>query len=112
MPKPRRSKYGNVKTTVQGFEFDSKKEASRFLQLQSMQRRGEISALEIQVRYELSITGYDGSTYKIADYIADFVYDLPDGTPVVEDVKGVLTAVYRLKRRLMLAIYGAEILET
>lgn len=97
---------------IDGFTFDSKKEATRYLVLRDMRRRGEVSDLELQVRFELSLTGIDGSRHKIADYVADFCYDLPDGTPVVEDVKGFRTDVYRLKRKLMLAIYGVEILET
>lgn len=108
----RGSKFGAIKTTVDGFTFDSKKEASRYIVLRDMQKRGEISDLELQVRFELSITGIDGTKHKIADYIADFCYDLRDGTPIVEDVKGVLTDVYKLKRKLMLAIYGVQILET
>jgi hypothetical protein len=43
-------------------------------------------------------------------YLADFVY-FQDGKQVVEDVKGVRTPVYRLKKRLVAEKYGIEIRE-
>lgn len=104
----RRGKYGAIKTTVDGITFDSKKEAARYVQLRNMQQRGEIADLEMQVRYRLEVNGL-----KIADYVADFVYfDAAKARPIVEDVKGVRTAVYKLKCKLMEAIHGIEILET
>lgn len=45
-------------------------------------------------------------------YIADFVYlDAATGKIVVEDVKGVKTEVYKLKRKLMLFFHGIRIKE-
>ena len=41
------------------------------------------------------------------EYVADFRYlDYERGGLVVEDVKGMKTDVYRLKRKLFLAKYG------
>jgi len=37
---------------------------------------------------------------------------MQDGKEVIEDVKGFKTPVYRLKKKLMLAIHGIDILET
>ncbi len=51
----------------------------------------------------------------VGRYRADFVYEeLRKGvwSEVVEDVKGFLTPMYRLKRKLMKAIYGIDIRET
>ena len=45
------------------------------------------------------------------DYIADFVYRDKDGNEVVEDVKGVRTRVYVIKRKLMLWRHGIRIRE-
>ena len=47
----------------------------------------------------------------IARYRADFVY-IRGGRRVVEDAKGFRDRVYKLKRALMLACHGIEILET
>lgn len=44
-------------------------------------------------------------------YRADFVY-VENGERVVEDVKGRITAMYRLKRAWLLAEYGIRIRET
>ena len=45
-------------------------------------------------------------------YIADFTYiDLKTGNTVVEDTKGVRTADYVIKRKLMLYIHGIRINE-
>jgi hypothetical protein len=94
--------------------FDSKKEAERYGQLKLMERGGVVKDIRTQVRYRLAINGI-----KICDYIADFVYfdkfSRPGADPwkqIVEDTKGVRTPVYRLKKKLMLALHGIEIRET
>ncbi len=109
------NKYRNVKTTLYGITFDSKKEAERYLVLRSMQEAGEIADLKTQVPYELWV-----NDVKVCKYIADFVYTVPNparsaGGPfvldVVEDVKGMKTAVYQLKKKLMRAVLGVEVHE-
>ncbi len=102
----KKSKYRNKKTTIGELTFDSKKEARRWLVLIEMQRRGEISFLRRQVPFRLVVNGV-----KIATYRADFVY-VQNGQRIVEDAKGMLTDVYKIKRRLMQAIHGIEIKET
>lgn len=101
------SKYRNVKTTVDGVTYDSKKEARRAGELALLVRAGEISELKRQPKFELVVNGQ-----KIARYVADFTYFDKDGKPVVEDVKGVLTPEFKLKAKLMRAIHGVEILLT
>ena len=102
------SKYNNVKTNVGGLKFDSKKEAMRYLELKQMEKTGHISDLELQVVYPLIINGMI-----ICKYIADFRYCInPSINYTVEDVKGVKTPIYRLKKKLMKAIYKIDILET
>jgi hypothetical protein len=58
------------------------------------------------VRYPLEVNGVP-----VATYVADFVYS-EAGREVVEDAKGVLLDVYKIKRKLMLALHGIEIRET
>ena len=41
-------------------------------------------------------------------YIADFTY-IENGVLVVEDVKGVQTPDFRMKRRLMITVHGIQI---
>lgn len=82
-------------------------EAARYGVLKTCQRNGIISNLRLQVPYELHAA--NGKT--ICKYIADFVYT-EHGKEVVEDVKGMKTPVYNLKKKWMKAEYGISILET
>ena len=101
------NKYRNKKTIVDDITFDSKKEAMRYKHLKAFEKAKLISDLQLQVPYIL----IDKSQYgRVVKYIADFVY-IEDGQTVVEDVKGVKTDVYRLKKRLMAERYGIVIKE-
>ena len=110
----KRNKYGAVKTEVDGIKFDSKAEAKRYKELKLLEKVGEITDLELQVRYDFEINGV-----KLGFYKADFVYFVRLASSLaesyghtVEDVKGMKTPVYNLKKKLMLALHGIEILET
>lgn len=100
-------KYRNRKTEVDGLQFDSIKEGARWKQLRLMEKQGIIKNLERQVKYEI-IPKTD--KFRACNYIADFVYIL-NGQTVVEDVKGMKTQVYLMKKKLMYAKYGIEIKE-
>lgn len=107
-------KYHAKKTEVDGILFDSTKEARRYVELKALERAGEISNLQRQVRYELipSQKGEDGKVIERAcSYLADFVYVDADGKTVVEDTKGIRTSAYIIKRKLMLQRYGIRIQE-
>lgn len=108
----RTGKYHARKTTVDGITFDSRKEADRYLVLKGMEEDGLIEDLRRQVRYEL-VPAFDvnGKHYRPVYYVADFVYR-EDGQEVVEDVKGMITDVYRLKSKLFARRYGMSIKET
>lgn len=105
------SKYSNIKTvTADGIKHDSRKEARRWVELNLLQRAGEISDLKRQVKYEL-IPKQEGE--RAVTYIADFVYnDKKTGSIVIEDCKGFKTDVYRLKKKLFQWRYGIKIKET
>lgn len=90
----RRHKYGAQPTIIDGVRFASRKEATRYAQLKLQVQAGAIRNLVLQPRYPLLVGGQ-----KIATYVADFSYDTPDG-PVIEDVKGVETDVFKLKMKL------------
>ena len=71
----------------------------------------EVGAREVaelrQPRFDFVLNGY-----KIGFYKADFRYiRKSDGVPVIEDVKGYKTDVYRLKKRMVAAFFGREITE-
>ena len=102
---PTRRKYGNDPRTVDGIRFDSAREARRWCELQALERAGEIRDLRRQVEYPVEVNGR-----RICYYVADFVYRTPKGV-TVEDAKGHPTPVYRLKKKLVEALYGFEIRE-
>lgn len=97
----RASKYHAKKTTVDGIEFDSAKEAKRYAKLRDMAAVGEIDDLRLQVPFEL-VPSFecDGVKYRGMRYVADFVY-YRDGKRVVEDCKGFKTSEYKMKKKLM-----------
>jgi len=99
------SKWRNVPVIVDGIRFASQREANRYAELKIELQAGEIADLELQKRFALCVNGVH-----ICDYIADFVY-CRQGIPVVEDAKGKPTDVYKIKRALMRAIQGVEIVE-
>jgi len=105
---PARPKYRNRKTIVDGLVFDSKREANRWALLRIQQRDGVIFDLRRQVEYELVPKQVGERPVK---YVADFVYVTRAGTVVVEDVKGVKTRDYVIKRKLMLWRHGFRIVE-
>lgn len=103
------NKYRAKKAKIGSESFDSMKEARRYQELLLLQRAGKIQSLSRQVKYEL-IPKQEGE--RACSYIADFVYhDVETGETVVEDVKGVRTDVYKIKRKLMLWIHNIKIKE-
>jgi len=104
---PRKSKYGAIKTEVDGIMFDSKKEARRYVELKHQEATREIFKLELQPKFDLVVNGV-----KVGVYRGDFRYLDYEGNTIVEDCKGMKTPVYRLKAKLLKAIYSITILET
>ena len=105
-PAQKRNKFNAQPTWVDGIRFASGGEARRYSQLKVLQQAGEISDLELQVKFKLVVNGI-----LITTYICDYRY-VQDGKTIVEDHKGVRTRVYIMKSRLMKAIHGITILET
>jgi hypothetical protein len=100
------SKHKNVKVIIDGITFDSGAEGERYKILKAKEKAGLIKNLQLQVNYPLIVNGL-----KICDYRADFVYEV-GGKTVVEDVKGQLHDVFKLKYKLMFACHGITLLIT
>ncbi len=101
----KRSKYNAVKTAVDGITFASKAEAKRYGELKLLERACQIANLKLQPVYECVVNGK-----LVCKYVADFRYTTPYGF-TVEDVKGMKTPVYRLKKKLVEALHGITITE-
>jgi hypothetical protein len=109
------SKYRAQKVEIDGITFHSKKEGARYQQLKMLEKSGQISNLTLQPSFTLApAVTINGKKKKPLMYVADFCY-LKKGTVtglIVEDVKGMLTDVYKIKRHLMMSVLGIEIRET
>jgi hypothetical protein len=102
-----RSKYGNKLTVVDGIKFHSKVEAARWKELKARAAAGHIEGLERQVPFKII---WPGETKPVTTYICDFYYKEGDAW-IVEDVKGKVTDLYRLKSKLMKVAHGVEVRE-
>lgn len=102
------NKYRNRKIIYDNINFASRKEGSRYLQLKFLQKNKEISQLRLQVTFELQpkFKRLNGEKERSIKYIADFTYYNSDDNFVVEDVKGIKTSVYSLKRKMLLFKYS------
>lgn len=100
-------KYHNEPIKVDGIRFDSKAEARRYGELRLMQDAGKIYGLVHHPSYPISI-----DDCFICKYIADFAYlDIDTDRLIIEDVKGVRTQAYQIKKKLMKALYNIDIME-
>lgn len=103
-------KYRNTPTVIDGIRFDSQAEGRRYSQLKLLEKAGEIKNIELQPKFPMEVNGK-----KVGRYTADFAYhDRATGKQVVEDVKSPSTAkgeAYRLRKKLVEALYGITITE-
>lgn len=106
----RYSKYNAKKTVVDDIEFDSMKEAERYRELKLLEKGKEIRNLVLQPRFLLQEKFKDkqGKTHRKIEYVADFLYIDKDDKAIVEDVKGMITAVYKLKKKMFLNLYDNQ----
>jgi len=102
----KRHKFRAQATVVNGIRFDSKREARQYQLLKALADSGNIFGFRLQPKYSLTVNGVH-----ICDYVADFCWHDKEGKLVVADAKGVRTREYKLKRALMRAVLGIEIVE-
>jgi hypothetical protein len=107
-PTRKPQKYHAQPVTVDGIRFASKREARRWEELKVLERAGQIKHLERQPPILLHAPG----GIVVGKYLADFRYfDCEKNRTIVEDSKGVRTAIYRWKARHVTAEYGITIQE-
>jgi hypothetical protein len=89
-----------------GHMHPSKKESARCAALCELETTGKITHLEQQPSYQVTVDGKP-----ICKYVADFRYRMADsGLLIVEDVKGVTTPIFNLKRKLVEATYPGTVI--
>ena len=106
----RRNKYNAKKITIDGHDFPSKREAERYCELKLFLKVGLIRNLVLQPRFLLQdgFVDKEGNEHKKIEYVADFMYVDKDDKKIVEDVKGVMTDVYKIKKKMFLKIYDDQ----
>lgn len=107
----RKGKYNANGRRVDGLWFASDAEATRYEQLLVMLHDGMIDGLTCQPQLAVSIRNKH-----ICNYRADFSYRIVDDRGytiklVYEDVKGMITDVYKLKKKMVEAFYEMQITE-
>ena len=94
------NKYKNKKVQIDMYVFDSIAESRRYKELALLEKAGEIENLQLQPKFLLQDSfKKNGKTYRKIEYIADFMYK-EKGKVIVEDVKGMETKEFKIKRKL------------
>lgn len=110
MPMPKyaaKSKYKAQPTMIDGIRFASKKEGKRYSELKLMERGNLITDLKLQQPIKCMVNGE-----LVCKYISDFSYYCKErNTIIFEDAKGFKTDVYKLKKKLVKACTGIDIVE-
>lgn len=109
--KSRKGKYNANGKRIDGHWFASSAEGTRYEQLKLMQEAGKIDNLTLQPSYQIVHAGKPITTYR-----ADFRYVVLNElgrseSVIVEDVKGMVTDVYVIKKKLVEAQYNLTINE-
>lgn len=101
-----KNKFHAQKTNVNGVVYDSKKEAKRAVELQYLERIGQIQDLRQQVEFVLQdgFVNNEGKKIRAIVYVGDFCYT-QDGVKIIEDTKGFRTKEYSIKKKLLMYKY-------
>ncbi|MCE2841194.1 MAG: DUF1064 domain-containing protein [Novosphingobium sp.] len=110
-PGPKKGKYNAKGEHYDGFWFASQAELKRYKQLRELEAAGLIDTLRCQIPFRVAL-----NNQHMFNYIADFEYRVLDELgreqrSVVEDVKGMVMPIYKLKRKMVEAMHGIKIIE-
>lgn len=97
-----RHKFKAKPQELDGIKFPSKKEAKRYRELKTLQELGEVLFFLRQVPFHLEAG---------VKYVCDFLVFWINGEVTIEDVKGIKTDMYILKKKMVEATYPVTITE-
>lgn len=97
-----KSKYKSIHTKIDDINFSSKLEGRYYTHLKNLQSKGVVTFFLLQVPFRLP-----GGV----KYLLDFMVFYADGNIEYVDVKGVVTAIYKLKKKQVEALYPIKIKE-
>ena len=107
----RTNQYGSRYVKVDGFEFDSIREAHRYEQLKKLEQDGKLTHLTVHPKFTL-MDGFrdrNGEWQRPITYSPDFTYIEEGGRLVAEDVKSAATVrddVWMIKKKMFLKYFG------
>ena len=109
-PYIKKNKFNAKSIVIDGHKFPSLKEAQRYKELKLLVKAGKIKNLELQPEFEIiPKQKYRGKNLREAKYTADFkYYDVDSNEWVIEEVKGMPTVDYVLRKKLFILKYGNE----
>lgn len=110
----KQNKYNAKKVTVNNTQFDSMKEARYYISLlacrNAVNPSERVERIAMQKRYDMIVNGKNCGFYKL-----DFEVEYSDGTIKCVDVKGCRKGagyqLFRLKKKIIEALYNIEIVE-
>ena len=95
------SKYHNKPMKIGDLRFASQAEAKRWNELSLLVLGKQITGLRCQPRFPMVVNGKT-----VCTYVGDFLYlELATGRQICEDVKGMETPVFKIKRKLFEALH-------
>lgn len=106
------SKYHSTRIDSADGKFDSGLEYKRWVYLKTLEAEGSIKNLVRQVPYTLIPSQYKNGKclYRELKYVSDFEYDMVNtGEHIVEDVKGMVLPIFKVKQKLMYYQFGIEV---
>lgn len=106
LAKKKPSKYHAKRVYVDGIGFASQREANRYCELKLLAKLGKVSDLQMQKAFEVTLNGV-----RCFKWLADFYYLDAKCARVIEDAKGFPTPVYKLKKKIIEAVYKIQIVE-
>lgn len=106
------NKYHSKKIDSADGKFDSAVEYKRWCYLKELRAEGRIENLVRQVPYTLIPAQYkEGKClFRECRYVSDMEYDIVEtGEHIVEDVKGIILPIFRLKQKMMFYLFRVEV---
>lgn len=97
-----RHKFNAVQTEVDNIKFPSRREAEMYQKLKLLQKNGEVVFFLRQVPFHLTAG---------VKYVCDFQVFWKNGEVSFIDVKGMKTAVYKAKKKIVEEMYPITIEE-
>ena len=106
-----KNKYGAVKTTYNGYKYDSKFEASIAKELDYRLKAGEIKEWERQYKLEMWAYNIHGDRVFKKTHKVDFRIHQHDGSFTLLEAKGFETQDYRDRKKWLLKLWLPENLD-